>query len=52
MFYYKAAAGTEFISGNLYHYNIKVNASGLTVTSSIEDWKGIEKTTDGTAEME
>lgn len=40
-------------SGNVYTYTITVNLSGLTVTSSISAWEGIEDNhKSGTAEME
>jgi hypothetical protein len=34
------SSGVEFLSGRKYLYNISVNLSGLTVTSSIEPWTG------------
>lgn len=50
VFYHKKADGDAFAGGNLYAYTITVNATGLTVTSTISPWSNITK--NGTAEME
>lgn len=50
VFYHKATEKTTFEGGNLYHYTITVNATGLTVTSTITPWGNNPKS--GTAEME
>lgn len=43
----------QFESGKKYSYKITVDLTGLTVTSSIEDWTAVgDKPTDGTATME
>lgn len=49
VFYHTKADGTIFEKGNLYHYTITVNATGLKVTSEITPWNKQDKT--GTAEM-
>lgn len=41
-FYYTTKAKTTFDSGNIYQYEITVTATGLTVTSKISPWQGIE----------
>lgn len=50
VFYHKKADDIAFTGGNLYHYTITVNATGLTVTSTITPWGNNPK--NGTAEME
>lgn len=50
VFYHKKADGDAFVGGNLYHYEITVNATGLTVTSTITPWGDNDK--NGAAEME
>lgn len=53
VFYHKKADGDAFVGGNLYHYNITVNATGLTVTSTITAWEDIAANRkSGNAEME
>ncbi|ADV43793.1 fimbrillin family protein [Bacteroides helcogenes] len=53
VFYYTTKAKTTFDSGNIYQYEITVTATGLTVTSTITPWQGIEgDPTTGTAEMQ
>lgn len=39
-------------SGKKYTYHITVNLTGLTVTSTIDDWKAVGQPTDGNAEMQ
>lgn len=48
---YKLAAGTTFESGKKYIYHITANLTGLTVTSTIEDWEAVGAATTGNAEM-
>ena len=36
--YKTKAAATTFVSGKVYVYNITVKASGLTVTTTVQDW--------------
>ena len=36
--YKTKAAATTFVSGKVYIYNITVKASGLTVTTTVQDW--------------
>lgn len=50
VFYHTKADDTTFEKGNLYHYTITVNATGLNVTSEITPWNKQDKS--GTAEME
>lgn len=49
--YHKLATETSFESGKKYQYHIIVNLSGLTVTSTIENWEPVGAIT-GSAEME
>ncbi len=56
VFYYKIPNGAGdndlvLSEGNVYKYNIKVNLTGLTVTSSIAPWEGGDQATEGNAEM-
>lgn len=48
---YKLDKESTFVSGNKYIYNITVNLTELTVTSSIEPWGDTGSTTSGDAEM-
>ncbi len=49
---YKLAAQTEFKQSNVYTYNITVNKTGLTVTSTIASWTSSGSTTDGNATLQ
>lgn len=49
--FHKLATATTFESGKKYSYQITVNLSSLTVTSTIEDWKAVNPVV-GNAEME
>lgn len=57
VFYYKIPDGNEddnnlvLSGGYVYKYNITVNMTGLTVTSSIVPWEGGDQATEGEAEM-
>ncbi len=49
---YKLAAQTEFKQSSVYTYSIKVNKTGLSVTSSISAWQNVGSTTSGTATLQ
>jgi hypothetical protein len=48
--YYKPAQDVTFVSGKKYTYHITVNLTGLTVTSTIDDWTA-ENAVPGDASM-
>ena len=50
--FHKLAAGTTFESGKKYQYQITVNLTGLTVTSTVADWESVGNPVQGGAEME
>lgn len=49
--FHKLAAGTTFESGKKYQYQITVNLTELTVTSTVVDWDSVNPVS-GSAEME
>lgn len=50
--FHKLATETVFASGKKYQYQITVNLTGLTVTSTVEDWESVGAAVKGGAEME
>lgn len=49
--YYKPSSDQVFLGSKKYKYEITVNLSGLTVTSTIANWEPVDGRT-GVAEME